>query len=259
MLSFKTNFNTSKLPILVICTFALFSAQMRAEVKTDDVIKEELQSLSATVESQRRVESLDKQVQQYTEDRRQLGYELRLQSKYQQQLAFQVRHLESALVELDDEMDNIRKTKIRLLPLLADMHQGLEALVQQDLPFLLQERSLRLSLLKEKLADPTVTSAQKLNKLIEAYQVEIGYGYSVETWQGRLSPTQEVDFLRVGRVGYYYLSLDAKAGAQWINGAGWQTLNDQQLAQIKRSIDAVNVSYSPSLLRIPALSNNASL
>ncbi|SON48960.1 DUF3450 domain-containing protein [Vibrio tapetis] len=259
MLSFQTNFNSDKLIISVIYTFLLCSTQVRAEVKTDDVIKEELQSLSVTVASQRQVESLDRQVQQYTEDRRQLGYELRLQSKYRQQLAFQVKQLESALVELDDEMDNMRKTKIRLLPLLTEMHQGLEALVEQDLPFLMQERSLRLSLLKEKLADPTATSAQKLNKLIEAYQVEIGYGHSVETWQGRLSPTQEVNFLRVGRVGYYYLSLDAKTGAQWKSGSGWQTLDDQQSALLKRSIDAVNVSYSPSLLRIPALANNASL
>jgi|GEM_PF-3149716 len=258
MLTFLSKFHTVKFKLLVICSVVVFSLQIKAEVKTDDLIKEELQSLSAAVKSQSQVESADDQIQKLLEEHRQLGHEIKLQTKYRQQLTFQVEQLAKALVELDREMDSVRQTKIRLLPLLDEMYLGLEALIEQDLPFLVRERSLRLALLKEKLADPNATQAQKLNQLLDAYQVEIAYGHSVETWLGRLSPTQEVSFLRVGRIGYYYLSLDTKTAGMWQRGEGWQTLSGQQAVLLKQAISAANSNHSPALLMVPAHAATAS-
>ena len=57
------------------------------------------------------------------------------------------------------------------------MLRRLEESVARDLPFLTEERSLRLASLRQELVRPDIAGAEKLRRLLEALQIEAQYGF----------------------------------------------------------------------------------
>lgn len=84
----------------------------------------------------KKVEIIDDQTQLQREVVRNLDHEIRLQSRYQQQLTKQLQQLENAIQNLDGKMENIRQTKVNLYPLLEQMTTTLKELVLADIPLI---------------------------------------------------------------------------------------------------------------------------
>lgn len=87
----------------------------------------------------------------------------------------------------------------------------LEESVAESLPFLPEERSLRLISVGDELVRPDMTSAEKLRRLLEALQVEAGYASSVEVYQDMIEIENEqihVDVLRLGRMALFWRTPD---------------------------------------------------
>ena len=63
-----------------------------------------------------------------------------------------------------------------LTPLLLQMIDSLERFVGLDLPFLTQERGERVAALKRLMTDPSVSSAERFRRVVEAYLIEGDYG-----------------------------------------------------------------------------------
>lgn len=239
--------------VLVSVIFLVFILQNRsfAAINSEVVIGSEIDILSQGITTQLKIESLDDNLQKMSDEARQLSHEIRLQSKYQQQLKNQLAQLQQSFTELDDELDSIRKIKINLQPLLLEMFNGLQDLVHADLPFQIQKRKQRLDSLHETLMNSALSDAHKLERLLIAYQTEISFGNRVSVWQDRLNEKQEVIFLSVGRIGYYYLSLDGSMGAVWKENLGWKHLNKPQTKQLSLAITKAKNTVTPSLLTIP--------
>ena len=239
--------------VLVSVIFLVFILQNRsfAAINSDGLIESEIDILSQGITTQLKIESLDDTLQQMNGEARQLSHEIRLQSKYHQQLENQLVQLQKSFIELDNELDSIRQIKINLQPLLLEMFNGLQDLVNADLPFQIQKRKQRLDNLHEMLMNSALSDAHKLERLLIAYQTEISFGNRVSVWQDRLNEKQEVIFLSVGRIGYYYLSLDGSMGAVWKENLGWKHLNKPQTKQLSLAITKAKNTVTPSLLTIP--------
>ena len=68
--------------------------------------------------------------------------------------------------------------------------------------------------------------ATRFRLLLEAYQVEQDYGSQIEAWRGPLTWRGEelsVQYLRVGRVAFYFQTLDREASGYWDReGRDWK-------------------------------------
>ncbi len=133
----------------------------------------------------------------------------------------------------------------------------LDAFVQSDLPFLPQERQQRVAGLRTLLASADTSVAEKYRLIIEAYQVEAGYGHDVETYAGWLEADgarREVDFLRVGRLVLAYQTRDGAETGIW-NTQGsppaWQTVDSRYAVEVARGLRIALKQAAPDWLTLP--------
>ena len=138
----------------------------------------------------------------------------------------EVSSLDTGIAELERRMVESAKLKDNLEDSLNVVVNRLDEWVKQDIPFLAKERSDRLASVREAIAKPEVTGAEKLRRVLEALQVEANYGNTVDVSQERIkvgSDEISADVIRIGRVSVYWRSPDGKrvgefdrASKQWV-------------------------------------------
>ncbi|WP_371397515.1 DUF3450 domain-containing protein [Fretibacter rubidus] len=69
-------------------------------------------------------------------------------------------------------------------PMLEKMATAIENEIKTDIPFKIGERFARLDKLKEDLASPDVRPSDKMRRALQIYDIEVGYGISLEAYGG---------------------------------------------------------------------------
>lgn len=143
----------------------------------------------------------------------------------------EVAALESAIAELERRLDESDRLNAVLEDTLNAIVGDLEAWVARDIPFLEEERQQRLESLKNEMARPDVTGAEKLRRVLEALQVEANYGNTVEIHQTDVELAGErlsVDLLRLGRVHVFWRTPDGKRVGEYDRASrAWVELPDK--------------------------------
>jgi predicted RNase H-like nuclease (RuvC/YqgF family) len=149
-------------------------------------------------------------------------------------LAAKVAEYERRLVESERLTESLEDTLSVLVERLADA-------VADDLPFLPAERRNRLELLERELGSPDTPAAEKLRRVLEAYQVEAGYGGTVEIDTATLTIQGEevrADVLRVGRLALFWATPDRSRVGVWDPAAGeWTELGGGESRAVLRAMD----------------------
>ena len=209
--------------------------------------------------SQQRIDSLDDDSQSLLEEYRATRTELDNLQGYNDQMSRMVAAQEQEIEALEGQLLEIEVTRQRILPLMVRMVEVLEQFIDLDTPFLPEERRLRLEGLKQLLDNPRVGLAEKYRRILEAYRVENAYAYNIEAYAGELSSdpkgegtARTVDFLRLGRVGLYYLTFDHAEVGYWDATADlWQPLDESWLHSIEQGIRVARKQAPPELIRLP--------
>ena len=142
-----------------------------------------------------------------------------------------------------------------LEPFLDDVMVRLEAFVKKDIPFLPDEREKRLCFLKETLNSFHAGLSEKTERLLDALQVEAGYGTSVEKTETAIElengPTL-VNLLRVGRTALFYQTPDGKQSGRFNREkGGWEVLPEAYSREIIRAMEVAEKKRTPVLLDLP--------
>ncbi|MEO0998624.1 MAG: DUF3450 domain-containing protein, partial [Pseudomonadota bacterium] len=124
-----------------------------------------------------------------------------------------------------------------------------------DTPFLPNERSLRIQALDELMARPDVPTSEKYRRVTEAYQIELDYGHTIEAYEGEIDvdgETLTVAFLRYGRLGLYYMTLDGLSIGYWNSVENrWDTLAPDYRQSLDRAMRIARKQLPPDLTRLP--------
>ncbi|MDL1958079.1 MAG: DUF3450 domain-containing protein [Deltaproteobacteria bacterium] len=131
----------------------------------------------------------------------------------------------------------------------------LEAFIQQDLPFLREEREMRLASIHGTLSHPEKTAAEKYRRVMEALQVETEYGRTVEVYQETVDIEGQpilMDILRLGRLSLFCQSPDGKVVAHYDRTAmHWKELSSRYRHEINKAVDIARKQRTVDLVRLP--------
>lgn len=176
-----------------------------------------------------------------------------VEGQLQARLAAQIKELETLAGQRGWMADDVELERLQ-----RRMLEQLEAFIRQDLPFQRVERLARVRELERMIERPEVQSAEKLRRLFQAYQQELGYGQNIEAWDGELfepgsaDQPQLVTFLRYGRVSLVYQSFDGKQTAWWNRAEmRWRPLPDAFAEAVAQGIRVALKRLPPDLLILP--------
>jgi hypothetical protein len=125
------------------------------------------------------------------------------------------------------------------------------------------ERTKRVEDLKTMMNRADIAVSEKFRRVLEAYQIEVDYGRTIEAYSGVLpieGKQMDVDFLRIGRVSLVYQTRDGSRLGQWqqsstgssLEGRGqWQSLSQDYRLGINKALRIARKQLAPDLILVP--------
>ena len=144
---------------------------------------------------------------------------------------------------------------MELEPYLVQVSERLRQEVDEDLPFLPQERKNRLAFIDQSLTEYGVDLSERLRRVLEALTVEASYGTSVHVTDREIevqeTPTM-VETVRIGRVGLFYVTPDGNSAGIWdAQEKTWKPLARETAAELKKTVDIIQGRRAAELVRLP--------
>ncbi len=223
---------------LVMAVAAPAEAQLRSALETGE-------------EATRRAEQIQEQINQLDDERSDMVREFRtvlqqqdaaeLYNRQQQKVVeSQRREIES----LQEQLGRVDEITAETVPMMLDMIEDLKAFVAADLPFKMEERQARLDGLDAAMEEPTVPTAERYRLIIQAYQAEMEYGSTIDTWTDEVTvgdSEQTVDFFQYGRVALVWISRDDRIGQRYDRATeSWVDLPSSYIPYIRTAIQVAD-------------------
>lgn len=240
-------------------TLFLISSLLEAN-QVQSIIKDIDKTNQKSILSQKKINKLSSQEEKIYDSYMKIQKELKQQKLYNEQLLSYLATQEKELPKLEQQLSEIVITHKRIIPLMFEMVVTLEKFIDVDKPFLSQERTRRVQSLKAHLANPNITISEQFRTILEAYKIEYSYARTLEAYRGSFENenSKTVDFLRIGRVGLYYQSLDLQeSGIYDLTHHKWIILEDKYNQDIKKAIKMARKKIAPDFLTLPVLTTKA--
>jgi hypothetical protein len=225
-----------------------------AKIDLDAVVGQRMVVNDATAQSQVRIDELSSQADTAIAIYRSTNQRIDALRTYNHQLEQLITSQDGEVAGLRREIDDVELVAREITPLMLGMIQALENFVELDVPFLAEERAVRIAGLREVMGQSNVTDAERYRRIIEAYQIENEYGRTIEVYRGELDLGETVslvDFLRVGRISLMYQTLDLSETGVWDHrNQEWKDAAESRSA-IRKGIRIARKQTAPDLMRIP--------
>lgn len=239
----------------VMSVILLASLQVSNALALEESLEVRTKADSAAAESQTRISKLADQTARDLQRFRVAIQRLESLEIYNRQLGKLIDSQNNEIQSVKRQTEEIETIETGALPLMITMTDTLGKIVTSDLPFLLEERENRVANLRELIDRADVTAGEKYRRIMEAYLIEVDYGRTIEAYRGELPEDQgvrTVDFLRIGRIGLYYQTLDGEESGRWNSGEeSFEILGSGARRQIQLGLRVARKQSPPELLSLP--------
>ena len=233
-------------------------AQESKNSQLDKSVDISTNSINSGASNQERLNKIDDETRLLEFDYKDTIKEYENLKLYNDQLQRIINSQEEEIVSILNQIDELDNININLIPIMLKMIDALDKFVSLDIPFLIEERTDRVSSLKTIMDRGDISTSEKFRKVTEAYQIESDYGRTIEAYRSEVNFEGEVfnaDFLRVGRVSLAFVTSNGDKAGYWNKSTkSWE----ESSASVKRStIDGLKIALKqapPTLITIPLTS-----
>ncbi len=170
--------------------------------------------------------------------------------RYNAQLEELLQSQAAKITGFEAQIASLEGTAAAMQPLVQKMFRSLEEFVANDLPFRMEERSQRIDTLRV-LMEEEGQVAEKFRRLLEAYQIEIEYGRTLDVYPGKLQDGRDVFFVHLGRVSLMYRTTDGSETAYWDADQGAWVVDSDYARAVEEAIEMAEESVAPDLVTLP--------
>ncbi len=225
-----------------------------ASAQLQQTLQSQIQVDREAAQSQQRVDQLHEKTLDAAAQYAQAMAEAESYERYNEQLIAQLKSQDLEIATTRQQLLDIKSTGREVLPLMQKMLQVLDQFIKLDVPFLIEQRTARIDHLKSLMARADVSISEKYRLIMEAYQIELEYGRTLETYEGTLTADNQartVQFVRLGRVSLMYRTLDGDEAGYWDATQKQWVADDSYADAIDRAIGVASKKIAPELLIAP--------
>ncbi|MBO7922153.1 uncharacterized protein DUF3450 [Alteromonas sp. 76-1] len=219
------------------------------------VIDEAAKINESAAKSQEKINGITDQIDSKLQQFKTLMKEIEGLDVYNTQLRKQINSQEQEMDDLNAAIDEVSVVERQITPLMMRMIDGMEQFIALDVPFLPEERKNRVMDLKAMMDRADVAASEKFRRVMEAYQVEMDYGRTMEAYSGLHTingQERDVEFLRLGRTALIYQTRDASSQGVWNKQTRqWEELDSSYRTQITKGLRMAKKQLAPDLLMLP--------
>jgi DNA repair exonuclease SbcCD ATPase subunit len=219
------------------------------------VIDEAAKINESAAKSQEKINGITDQIDSKLQQFKTLMKEIEGLEVYNTQLRKQINSQEQEMDDLNAAIDEVSVVERQITPLMMRMIDGMEQFIALDVPFLPEERKNRVMDLKAMMDRADVAASEKFRRVMEAYQVEMDYGRTMEAYSGLHTingQERDVEFLRLGRTALIYQTRDASSQGVWNKQTRqWEELDSSYRTQITKGLRMAKKQLAPDLLMLP--------
>lgn len=172
-------------------------------------------------------------------------------TKYKQYIEAQ----KERIAEMERQKLAMYEIQRALEPYLDEAYLALAELVENDLPFLRDERKARLDNLQADLNDHRLSLSEKTAHLLDALRVENSYAIALNTENVVLDLENgpvNVRLLNVGRLALYYQTDDGSQSGWYDKATGeWRVMSAKEGKELAQALNIVDKRTVPALVNLP--------
>ena len=235
---------------ITIFAFAALIAPVLCAQTLEGVVGAQAEADKAAAGSQQRINEIQDRTQDALGKYLQAVAEAESLRKYNDQLGAQVKSQREEIASIEKQLIDIETTVREVQPLMQKMVETLEKFVGLDVPFVQEERAKRVAGLKEMMARADVTISEKYRRILEAYQIELEYGRTLDSYEGKIED-KTVEFVRLGRISLMYQTPDGEETGYWDQQARAWVRDDGYAHEVKEALRVAKKIGAPDLLTVP--------
>ena len=220
----------------------------------DQILQADQRRLNLAQQSQERINNVVEGTRSLEDQYRAINKEIDGLKVYNRLMKAQVDGQTATLEDIGLSMDQVDVINRQIFPLMERMIDGLDQSIKVDVPFLMDERTGRVTGLKDIMSRSDVSVAEKFRKVMEAYQIENDYGTTIEDYKQSLTidgATRAFNMLRIGRIGLYFQSDDTKITGRWDNTERTWVEDNSARNEVRKGLRVARQLVAPELINIP--------
>ena len=246
----------TKLSAAFLAIFITAGSSVAQEEKAlEPAVQKATEINESAAKSQQKINSITDQIDNKLQQFKAINKETTGLNVYNGQLQKQINNQMQEMADLNASIDGVSIIERQITPLMMRMITGLEQFVELDVPFLAQERNNRVVELQAMMDRADIAPSEKFRRVMEAYQVEMDYGRTLEAYSGLHTidgQERDVDFLRVGRTALIYQTRDASLQGTWNKQTRqWEALSSSYRTQVTKGLRMAKKQLAPDLLMLP--------
>ncbi|MBB35177.1 MAG: hypothetical protein CME88_07555 [Hirschia sp.] len=225
-------------------------------------------AISASEQATRKAEQTQEQINQLDDQRSDMVREFRTLLQQQDAAELYARQQErvvasqaNELASLEEQLGRVEEMKAQMVPMMQDMIAALQSFRAWDLPFKdmtetgIDARADSYEQLTTILDRGDVSPAEQYRFIIEAFQREMEYGRTIDTYTDDVTigdAVKTVDVFRYGRIALVYVTQDRSEVGRWNRETkAWEVLDGKYKDDIVRGIRIASKVATPAVIMGP--------